>query len=247
MRPQARFLRAAGYIAAAAIVGEVVRQVLATRALAAEGLAAFAVDFVATRALVGTWYGGPTTKRGARDGAIYGALAIGGATVLGLVSRQATLAGTSMGWDTLPLGAITAAATAVRIELVCRVLPLALLDGVVPARALSVFAVLAGAVPALATTPDRPGAIALALALGVLTTTLLRTTGAALAAVVAHTVVRFAAGPLFTSTVEVRWASGSLVPFDRASGVAAYLLTAACIAAALVALRPSRSRGTTSR
>jgi hypothetical protein len=244
---RARFLRAAGYVAAAAVVGELVRQVLATRALAAEGLAAFAVDFVATRALAGTWYGGATTKRGAAQGAIHGAAAVAAAVVIALVTGQARVAGTSMGWDTVPLGALTAAATAIRIELVCRVLPIALFEGLVPARAVSAFAVLAGVVPVLATTPDRPGAIVLALAVGALSTALVRITGAAIAAVVAHTVIRFLTGPVLTSTLEIRWASGSLVPFDRAGGAAAYLLAAACGVATLVIVRPRGVRGAGAR
>jgi hypothetical protein len=239
--PRDKALRAAAYIVAAAGLAEIARQILGTRPLAAEVLGAFAADLVAGRALAASWYGGKESGKAALRGGLVATGAVLLALGLALVIGKAKVAGFAMGWDTLPFGAITALATAIRIELPCRVLPLALFRDLAPRPYVIAFALVAGAAPTLAELPLRPGSIALAVGIGALSVAMIETTGSALAAVVAHATIRFVTGPLLTSSADVRWSTGSLSPLERADGIGAWLVAAMCVGAAVAVARLGRA------
>lgn len=235
-RPAPGLPRAAGVVVLASLIGHVASQLLGSRALGAELLAAFAVDLLASRVGAG-WYGDRPMRRDLARGAGLGAAATVVAMGAGLALGQARLVVGGVDVVSTALGALVAIAAAVRIELSYRWLPYVMGRGLADARWLLAFGAVAGAAPVALALPLRPLGIALALAQGALSVGLIRATGGLVASVAANATVRFLVTVVFGSMVEARWASGTLVPLDRASGTGALVLSMALALAALPVFR----------
>ncbi|MCU0659501.1 MAG: hypothetical protein MUF64_30830 [Polyangiaceae bacterium] len=212
-------------------------QVFSERPLAGVLLGALAVEFLANRGGAG-WSPGERGRRDLALGLGAGAAAIGIVALLGVLSGKARLLLWSLDITGLVTGLLGALALSFRDELWLRWATGRLLaphaaPGVVLATQVGL-----GVGLVLGDPRWTPGALALALGLGLLSTTLLRATGGLVASVAAATAVRSLAHPTPLG-VELRWASGSLASLELASGLPAWALAGSLGLVALAAWRLS--------
>ncbi|MCC6647867.1 MAG: hypothetical protein IT374_20155 [Polyangiaceae bacterium] len=230
--------RAAAWWLGAAVVAHVATEALSERPLGAVVIAAVGVDFVAGRAGA-PWIGGEIAAAARRGvaGALLGVALVVVSTVALVAVGQGRLS-FALEPVSLALGVVGAIAAAVRVELLARHLPDALLGRWLGARGGAIVAILAGTAPLALSTGARPAAFALALATGALSVTLMRAWGT-VAAVGARAGLSLASTALLG---DVRWARGGLSPLELASGPPAVALSVVALhAAAVVAWRAPAS------
>ncbi len=232
-------LRGAAWWLGAALVAHAASQLLEDRPLGAAVISAVAVDLIATRA-AGPWLvvDGRAPWRRASVGLALG-FAVVAAAALALTALGSARASFTFAPLSLALSVVGAVAVAVKTELLARHLPHALFGRALGARGGAVVCVLAGAAPVALGVTERPLALLVALATGLLSVAALRAWGA-VAAVGVRAGLLFAAASLFG---DFRWSRGGLSPLELASGPPAAAVSVAALLAAAVVARGALARG----
>lgn len=233
-------LHAALWVAVIAAVSQVACSILERTPLAALLISALAVDVLARRA--GAPWDEPElpARSLARDlglGAAIAAAASIVAIVIAIVVAGGHVSFGSMAIDALGLGFLRAMAIAYRDELLFRWIPSRLGESLATPFARAAFTTVFGAAPVLAFASDRPASVAVMLGVGALTSALMLRRESFGLIVGAHAAVIFVTSTVFSSVLDARWAEGSLVVLERASGAPGWLLGLTLVIASALVFR----------
>jgi hypothetical protein len=129
---------------------------------------------------------------------------------------------------------------AYRDELLFRWIPSRLGTPLASPQARAAFTVVFGAAPVFYGASDRPASVAVMLGVGVLTSALMLRRESFGLIVGAHAAVIFVTSTVFSSALDARWAEGSLVVLERASGTPGWVLGITLAIAGAIVLRARR-------